>query len=99
MIARENAGLIFVLIALFAVFYLYMMPVPEYFVDAGHCGVDLPSCQQPMRCINGYCKSDNPPSLSSLMISKVMTKSSPTMPPISDLPIRPGLVGFSQTRL
>jgi hypothetical protein len=84
MIARENAGLIFVLIALFAVIYLYMMPVPEYFVDAGHCGVDLPSCQQPMRCINGYCKFDKP---------------SPTMPPISDLPIRPGLVGFSQTRL
>lgn len=83
MIARENAGLIFVLIALFAVIYLYMMPMPEYFVDAGHCGVDIPSCQKPLRCINGYCKSDNPP----------------TMPPLSDLPIRPGLLGSSQTSL
>lgn len=83
MIARENAGLIFVLIALFAVIYLYMMPMPEYFVDVGRCGVDIPSCQKPLRCMNGYCKSDSPP----------------TMPPISDLPIRPALLGSSQTSL
>jgi len=31
----------------------------EAFVDAGRCGVDLPSCVgERVRCINGYCKSD-----------------------------------------
>ena len=29
------------------------------FVDVGRCGVDLPACSgERVRCINGYCKSD-----------------------------------------
>ena len=48
----------------------------EAFVDAPHCGVDLPSCVgKDIRCINGYCKSDK----------------APTLPPFSDLPIMPSL--------
>jgi hypothetical protein len=45
----------------------------EGFVDQGRCGVDLPSCNDGLRCINGYCKSDVPPEL----------------PVMSDLPIMP----------
>ena len=29
------------------------------FMDAGRCGVGLPSCDERVRCMNGYCKSDN----------------------------------------
>jgi hypothetical protein len=32
-------------------------------VPLGMCGVDLPPCQYPLRCINGYCKSDQQPGL------------------------------------
>lgn len=36
----------------------------ELFVDAGRCGVNLPSCSgKDIRCINGYCSSDVPPTL------------------------------------
>lgn len=36
----------------------------ERFVDAGRCGVNLPSCSgKDIRCINGYCSSDIPPIL------------------------------------
>ncbi len=36
----------------------------EFFVDAGRCGVNLPSCSgKDIRCINGYCSSDIPKSL------------------------------------
>ena len=37
------------------------------------CGVDLPSCQGGLRCINGYCRSDV----------------APTFPPFSDLHMTP----------
>jgi hypothetical protein len=43
------------------------------FVDAGRCGVDLPSCPSGLRCINGYCKSDV----------------APRLPLFSDLPMMP----------
>lgn len=46
----------------------------EGFVDSGRCGVGMPACMEG-RCINGYCKSDNPP----------------TLPLLSDLPIRPAV--------
>ena len=45
----------------------------EGFVDQGRCGVDLPSCNDGLRCINGYCKSDVPPEL----------------PAMSDIPMMP----------
>ena len=51
--------------------------VTDGFIDAGRCGVDLPSCSSTsrsnLRCMNGYCKSDNPP----------------VLPYLSDLPIIP----------
>jgi hypothetical protein len=79
---RVKPGYVLIIVTLIALLYLYMTPSCESFVDAGHCGVDLRSCPEPQRCINGYCKSDNPP----------------TLPAESDLPIRPGLVGSRQTR-
>lgn len=29
----------------------------------GMCGVDLPSCEDPLRCINGYCKPQGTPAI------------------------------------
>ena len=43
------------------------------FMDAGRCGVGLPSCDERVRCMNGYCKSDIPFAL----------------PPLSDLRMTP----------
>ncbi len=37
------------------------------------CGVDLPPCQFPLRCMNGFCRPDAPPHL----------------PPTSGLPVLP----------
>lgn len=90
-IKRETAAVAFIMIALFAILYLYMVPdvegfastysgglfrgwfTTEGFVDRIRCGVDLPSCADGLRCINGYCKKDVPPQMAA----------------ISDLPIRP----------
>jgi hypothetical protein len=80
---RVKAGHVILIVAAIALLYLYLTPSCDGFVDVGHCGVDLRSCPEPQRCINGYCKSDNPP----------------TLPAESDLPIRPGLIGSGQTRL
>ena len=72
---RHSAGTIFVVLVVGMMIYLVVMPkASEGFVDAGRCGVDLPSCSgERVRCMNGYCKSDIPPKL----------------PPISDLPMTP----------
>jgi hypothetical protein len=72
---RHLAGTIFIVLVLAMVIHLVIMPkASETFVDAGRCGVDLPSCSgERIRCMNGYCKSDIPPKL----------------PPISDLPMTP----------
>ncbi len=72
---RHLAGCIFIIAVVLMMIYLVMMPVAsEGFVDAGRCGVDLPSCEgERVRCMNGYCKSDIPPKL----------------PPLSDLPMTP----------
>jgi hypothetical protein len=72
---RHTAGTFFVIIVLGMMMYLMIMPgASEGFVDAGRCGVDLPSCSgERVRCMNGYCKSDIPPK----------------MPPLSDLPMTP----------
>lgn len=39
----------------------------------GMCGVDLPSCVEPLRCINGFCKPQG----------------TPPIPAKSDLPVLP----------
>lgn len=82
-IRSTQAGTTFIVLSVIGLLILYMMPSIDTFVDIGRCGVDLAPCEEGKRCINGYCKSDNPP----------------TMPPISDLPVLPPLVGSGQTRL
>ena len=49
--------LFIVLVILVVVVLLYNT---EGFVDAGRCGVGLPSCKD-LRCMNGYCKSSDLP--------------------------------------
>ena len=72
---RHLAGIVFIILVMGMLIYLISSPKGfEGFVDAGRCGVDLPSCSgERIRCMNGYCKSDIPPKL----------------PPISDLPMTP----------
>lgn len=72
---RHLSGTLFFVLVVAIVLYVVTMPsASESFVDAGRCGVDLPSCSgERIRCMNGYCKSDIPPKL----------------PPISDLPMTP----------
>lgn len=72
---RHLAGTVFIITVFGMMLYLVIMSrASEGFVDAGRCGVDLPSCQgERVRCMNGYCKSDIPPQL----------------PKYSDLPMTP----------
>jgi hypothetical protein len=72
---RHLAGCTFRVLVIAMMIFLVTVPgMSEGFVDAGRCGVDLPSCEgERVRCMNGYCKSDIPPKL----------------PPISDLPMTP----------
>jgi hypothetical protein len=72
---RVLSGTVFMVLVFAMMMYLVLYPtVGETFVDVGRCGVDLPSCVgKHIRCMNGYCKSDIPPSL----------------PPFSDLPMTP----------
>ncbi len=66
---RQLFGFLFVLISIGMLWYLYRTSkASDGFVDAGRCGVDLPSCSPEndnprVRCMNGYCKSDIPPQL------------------------------------
>jgi hypothetical protein len=52
-----------------------IQPILEGFSggEAAQCGVDLPPCKHPLRCINGYCKSE----------------ALPYFPAKSDLPVLP----------
>ena len=72
---RMVSGMVFVVLVFVMVSYLILYPqVSETFVDPGRGGVDLPSCSgKNIRCMNGYCKSDVPP----------------TLPLLSDLPMTP----------
>ena len=72
---RHLAGTVFIVLVVAMMLYLVMgLGASEGFVDAGRCGVDLPSCSgERVRCMNGYCKSDIPPKL----------------PPLSNLPMTP----------
>jgi len=72
---RMLSGIVFVVLIFAMMSYLILnSQVSENFVDPGRCGVDLPSCAgKNIRCMNGYCKSDIPP----------------TLPLLSDLPMTP----------
>jgi len=65
---RMKAGTLFIILLGGMICYVLLtMTCNEGFVDPGHCGVDLPSCQgEHVRCMNGYCKSDIPPKLPAL---------------------------------
>lgn len=58
---RALAGIISVVTATVMIYLL--LTSTEGFVDAGRCGVGLPSCSRGLRCINGYCRSDKTPVL------------------------------------
>jgi hypothetical protein len=62
---RMNKGRTFLLLVAIALilYTVRKFNVVDGFVDAGRCGVDLPSCASGLRCINGYCKSDVAPRL------------------------------------
>jgi len=59
---RQFAGTIFIVMVIAMAAYVIEQVTSanhEDFIDAGRCGVDLPSCVgERVRCINGYCKSD-----------------------------------------
>lgn len=77
--AEVTAGFILIAAAFLLVICDRVMRVNEGFtnwetgVPEGRCGVDLPPCPFGTACINGYCKTTQPP----------------TMPAISDLPVKP----------
>ena len=73
-------GSIFIILSIIFILYLYFSAPVEGFVDSARCGVDLPPCSDGLRCMNGYCRSDIPP----------------TMPVISDLPIKPNRYPFQK---
>ena len=62
---RKLSGTLFIIVILSMMIYLVTSNNNgESFVDAGRCGVDLPSCSgEHIRCMNGYCKSDIPTKL------------------------------------
>ena len=72
---RHAAGAIFMIMVLGMILYLFAsVKLSDGFVDAGRCGVGLPSCSgERVRCMNEYCKSDV----------------APTLPVDSDLPMTP----------
>jgi hypothetical protein len=72
-----RANIIGALLVILTIGLLGIFTGTEGFVDAGRCGVGLAPCagRPGMHCMNGYCKGDNPP----------------TLPPFSDLPIRPAV--------
>ena len=65
-IRMRTNRLVLLFIALVALIaFILLRTVSDSFVDAGRCGVGLPSCKD-LRCINGYCKSDHPPAFPGL---------------------------------
>ena len=70
-----KASTVFIIVLVLMILYVVMgKGSSEGFVDAGRCGVNLPSCSgDRVRCMNGYCASDIPPK----------------MPLLSDLPMTP----------
>ena len=77
--AEFTAGIVLVVTAFLLVICDRMLRVNEGFTNwetgepAGRCGVDLPPCPFGTACINGYCKTTQPP----------------TLPFLSDLPVKP----------
>jgi hypothetical protein len=59
--------IVFLLLVLLVGFFLIVMPSLREGFEAGmpgvRCGVDLPTCQSGLQCINGFCSSSRKPSL------------------------------------
>ena len=71
---RHVSGFVFILLVLYMIYHLYAFPkASDGFVDVGRCGVNMPSCTDGLRCMNGYCKS----------------QAKPYFPALSDLPLLP----------
>lgn len=71
---KHLAGTVFIILLVVMFVLVITGSTTDAFVDAGRCGVDLPSCVgKDVRCINGYCKSDH----------------TPAFPALSDLPMIP----------
>lgn len=65
----DQTSLLFIALIAFAlvVFRSYFRYEEEAFrnyntnVPYGFCGVDLPPCPYPLRCVNAYCRSEDTP--------------------------------------
>jgi hypothetical protein len=62
---RTNRLVLLFIALVVLIAFILLRTVSDSFVDAGRCGVGLPSCKD-LRCINGYCKSDHPPAFPGL---------------------------------
>lgn len=77
--AEITAGIILVVVAFLLVLCDRATRISEGYtnwetgVPMGMCGVDLPPCPFGTACLNGYCKTTQPP----------------TLPFFSDLPVKP----------
>jgi hypothetical protein len=62
----DFSEVVFLLLVLFVGFFLIVAPSYEGF-QAGmpgvRCGVDLPTCQYGLQCINGFCGAPKQPPL------------------------------------
>ena len=65
---KHFAGSLFIILLLGMLLCVILTTnTSELFVDIGRCGVNLPPCSgKDIRCINGYCSSDIPPTLPNL---------------------------------
>ena len=59
--------IVFLLLVLFFGFFLIVAPSLNEGFEAGmpgvRCGVDLPTCQLGLQCVNGFCASARQPAL------------------------------------
>jgi len=63
----NTVQIICALLLLILALYLHYVNTVEPFTNvvrvATQCGVDMAPCEFPLRCINGWCKSEHPSSM------------------------------------
>ena len=62
---RHLAGTSFIIVIVIMIIFVISQSSEGF---ANRCGVGMPSCSG-LRCINGHCKSDNPPKLPNTNLS------------------------------